>query len=280
MKPNANEVITMATTAPKAPVTAAAAASASLTDALWQRYRGTGDPEARTQLLDRYLGLVHHVARQVAARVSDVVEVDDLVSAGTLGLVQALEGFDLSRGLAFSTFAMRRIRGSILDELRSRDWVPRSVRAKGRQMAAAVAQLEAQLGRAPEPREVAKVLALDLQTYWRWREEIDGAVLVSLDGSVTLDHAESASLEETMSDPNVQSPGDRLSQEETVAGLRQAIGMLPPKERTVLALYYYEELNLRQIAEVLHVTESRVSQIRTQALKRLRSRMVPAQEEA
>lgn len=278
MKPNANEDMTMATTAPKAP--AAAPSSASLTDALWQRYRGTGDPEARTQLLDRYLGLVHHVARQVAARVSDVVEVDDLVSAGTLGLVQALEGFDLSRGLAFSTFAMRRIRGSILDELRSRDWVPRSVRAKGRQMAAAVAQLEASLGRAPEPREVANALALDLGTYWRWREEIDGAVLVSLDGSVTLDHAESASLEETMSDPNVQSPTERLSQEETVAGLRQAIGMLPPKERTVLALYYYEELNLRQIAEVLHVTESRVSQIRTQALKRLRQRMSPAQEEA
>ncbi len=278
MKPNANEVTTMATTAPKAP--ASAPATATLTDALWQRYRGTGDPAARTQLLDRYLGLVHHVARQVAARVSDVVEVDDLVSAGTLGLVQALEGFDLSRGLAFSTFAMRRIRGSILDELRSRDWVPRSVRAKGRQMAAAVAQLEGKLGRAPEPKEVAGVLSLDLETYWRWREEIDGAVLVSLDGSVTLDHAESASLEETMGDPNAQMPGERLSQEETVAGLRHAIGMLPPKERTVLALYYYEELNLRQIAEVLHVTESRVSQIRTQALKRLRQRMAPTQEQS
>ena len=102
-------------------------APATMTDALWQRYRSTGDPEARSQLLDRYLGLVHHVARQIAARVADVVEVDDLVSAGTLGLVQALECFDLSRGLAFSTYAMRRIRGSILDELRSRDWVPRQI---------------------------------------------------------------------------------------------------------------------------------------------------------
>lgn len=252
----------------------------TMTDALWQRYRGTGDPEARSQLLDRYLGLVHHVARQVAARVSDVVEVDDLVSAGTLGLVQALESFDLSRGLAFSTYAMRRIRGSILDELRSRDWVPRSVRAKGRQMATVVAQLEGKLGRAPEPQEVAGVLAIDMPTYWRWREEIDGAVLVSLDGSVTLDHAEAASLEETLSDANAAVPGDMLGQEETVAGLRHAIGMLPPKERTVLALYYYEELNLRQIAEVLHVTESRVSQIRTQALKRLRTRLAPTQESA
>ena len=251
-----------------------------MTDALWQRYRATGDPEARTQLLDRYLGLVHHVARQVAARVSDVVEVDDLVSAGTLGLVQALESFDLSRGLAFSTYAMRRIRGAILDELRSRDWVPRSVRAKGRQMAAVVASLESRLGRAPEPSEVAGALALDMPTYWRWREEVDGAVLVSLDGSLSLDHAEAASLEETLPDHAARVPGEALGEEETVAALKHAIGMLPPKERTVLALYYYEELNLRQIAEVLHVTESRVSQIRTQALKRLRQRLAPTEERA
>jgi RNA polymerase sigma factor for flagellar operon FliA len=254
--------------------------SQTMTDALWQRYRATGDSQARTQLLDRYLGLVHHVARQVAVRVSDVVEVDDLVSAGTLGLVQALESFDLSRGLAFSTYAMRRIRGSILDELRSRDWVPRSVRAKGRQMAAAVALLEGRLGRAPEPQEVAGALSLDMETYWRWREEVDGAVLVSLDGSVTMDHPEAASLEETLSDTSAAVPGEALGHEETVATLRHAIGMLPPKERTVLALYYYEELNLRQIAEVLHVTESRVSQIRTQALKRLRQRLSPTTERA
>jgi RNA polymerase sigma factor for flagellar operon FliA len=136
------------------------------------------------------------------------------------------------------------------------------------------------LGRAPEPREVATALTLDMATYWRWREEVDGAVLVSLDGSVTLDHAESASLEETLRDRTADTPGERLGQEETVATMRQAIGMLPPKERTVLALYYYEELNLREIADVLHVTESRVSQIRTQALKRLRQRVTPNEESA
>ena len=258
--------------------TMSTATTATMTDALWRRYRSTGDPEARSQLLDRYLGLVHHVARQIAARVADVVEVDDLVSAGTLGLVQALECFDLSRGLAFSTYAMRRIRGSILDELRSRDWVPRSVRAKGRQMATVVAGLQGRLGRAPEPQEVAGELSLDMPTYWRWKEAVDGAVLVSLHGSVTSDHYESASLEETLVDNSIPLPGAGLTQDETVATLRLAIGMLPAKERTVLALYYYEELNLRQIAEVLHVTESRVSQIRTQALKRLRHRMAPSRE--
>lgn len=247
--------------------------STTRTDALWHHYRATGDPAARTQLLDRYLGLVHHVARQVAVRVSDVVEVDDLVSAGTLGLVQALESFDLARGLAFSTFAMRRIRGSMLDELRSRDWVPRSVRAKGRQLATALTQLESELGRAPTPAEVAARLTIDMATYWSWRVEVDGAVLVSLDGSATLDPTEATTLEETLGDHAAVIPGDALQQAETVATLQQAIGMLPPRERTVLALYYYEELNLRQVAEVLHVTESRVSQIRTQALKRLRQRL-------
>jgi RNA polymerase sigma factor for flagellar operon FliA len=145
-------------------------------------------------------------------------------------------------------------------------------------MSAVVATLEAQHGRSPEPAEVAKALSLDMNTYWRWREEIDGAVLVSLDGSVSLDHSEAAPLEETLSDPGLPLPGDDLSKEESVAMLRSAIAALPPKERTVLALYYYEELNLRQIAEVIHVTESRVSQIRTQALKRLRERFAPAQE--
>lgn len=252
-----------------------ATSTVTLTGSLWQRYRETADLDARRQLLDRYLGLVHHVARQVAARVSDVVELDDLVSAGTLGLVQALEKFDLARGLAFSTYAMRRIHGAILDELRSRDWVPRSVRSKGRQLAAAVAQLESRLGRAPEPAEVAAALSIDLPSYWRWREEVDGAVLVSLDGGVPLDHTEAATMSEAMADRNTEAPGAALEEQETLAALRIVMGMLPPRERMVLALYYYEELNLRQIAEILHVTESRVSQIRTQALKRLRQRLAP-----
>ncbi|HXE56686.1 MAG TPA: FliA/WhiG family RNA polymerase sigma factor [Gemmatimonadales bacterium] len=245
----------------------------TLTDALWQRYRTDGDPDARAQLLDRYLGLVHHVARQIGARVGSAVELDDLIGAGTLGLVQALESFDLDRGLAFSTFAMRRIRGAILDELRSRDWVPRSVRAKTRQVAATVARLEGRLGRTPEPREVAEALAIDLETYWRWRQEIDGATLVSLDGWVSADDREAGTLEETLADASADEPDAPLYQEETEASLKAAIARLPAKERTVLALYYYEELTLRQIAEVLHVTESRVSQIRTQALRRLRERM-------
>jgi RNA polymerase sigma factor for flagellar operon FliA len=245
---------------------------ATLTDALWARYRSSGDETARTQLLDRYLGLVHHVAREVGAR-TPAVEVEELVSAGTIGLVRALDSFDLSRGLAFSTYAVRRIRGAILDDLRSRDWTPRSVRAKTRKLIAMVAELQAKLGREPEPRELAAALDIDLETYWQWRAAADGNVIVSFDGAAMPGRPGSLTLEETIDNPEAPLPGQALARAEEVDGLRRAIAMLPEKERIVLSLYYYEELNLRQIAEVLHLTESRISQIRTQALKRLRGRM-------
>ena len=124
----------------------------TLTDQLWQRYRESGDCEARSQLLDQYLGLVHHSARELAAKIPQSVELDDLVSAGTLGLIQAMEGFDPARGHVFSTYAMQRIRGAMLDDLRSRDWLPRTARSRARKLAAAIATLETQLERPPEPR--------------------------------------------------------------------------------------------------------------------------------
>jgi RNA polymerase sigma factor for flagellar operon FliA len=245
---------------------------ATLTDALWARYRSTGDQAARAQLLDRYLGLVHHVAREIGAR-TPAVEVEELVSAGTIGLVRALDSFDLSRGLAFSTYAVRRIRGAILDDLRSRDWTPRSVRAKNRKLLAVTASLQAALGRAPEPREVAAALEIDLETYWQWKGASEGGVMLSFDGAAMPGQRSALTLEETLDDPDAPLPGQDLTREEQVEALRKAIDQLPEKERTVLALYYYEELNLRQIAEVLHVTESRISQIRSQALRRLRGRL-------
>jgi RNA polymerase sigma factor for flagellar operon FliA len=245
----------------------------SLTDALWARYRETGDVDARAQLLDRYLGLVHHTAREIGGR-TPAVELDDLVSAGTLGLIRALETFDLSRGLAFSTYAVQRIRGAILDDLLARDWTPRSVRVKGRQIAAAVSTLEKKLARSPEPKEIAEVLNIDVETYWQWRGAVDSGVVLSFEGDATYrDDGALASLEQTLEDPNAPLPGTALAQDEESTLLREAIAELPEKERLVLSLYYYEELNLRQIAEVLHVTESRISQIRTQTLRRLREKL-------
>jgi RNA polymerase sigma factor FliA len=242
---------------------------------LWQRYRGTCDPEARRRLLELYIGLVHHVAREMSRRTT-AVELDDLVSAGTFGLIRALDSFDLSRGLAFSTYAVRRIRGAILDDLRSQDWAPRAVRVKARRLQVATVALEARLGRAPRPEEVAAQLEIDISTYWRWRDDTATRTVVSFEGEPR-SALGPAPLQEILEDGAAGAP-EEMGRREDVRMLRDGIARLPEKERTVMALYYYEELNQRQIAEVLHVTESRVSQIRTQALKRLRARLASAGE--
>jgi RNA polymerase sigma factor for flagellar operon FliA len=242
----------------------------TLTDQLWQRYREHGDCEARAQLLDQYLGLVHHAARELAAKIPQSVELDDLVSAGTLGLIQSLEGFDPSRGHVFSTYAMQRIRGAMLDDLRSRDWLPRAARSRARKLAQVIGILESRLGRQPEPRDIALELGIDIETYWRQWADCDRASTVPLDATMPDSAPGSARLEETIADPDAQDPAQFVAREDGLAHLREAIAALPQKERTVLALYYYEDLNLRQIGEVLHLTESRVSQIRSQALRRLR----------
>lgn len=240
------------------------------TEALWARYRAAGDPEARAQLLVRHLGLVHHVAREVSRRIPSV-ELGELVSAGALGLMKALDSFDLSRGLAFSTYAVLRIRGAILDDLRSRDSTPRSVRIKRRRIEAVASALEARLGRAPTPKEVAERLGIEMSTYWKWKD----AVGVYAEAEAPrLSHGRRFSRDaESHADPSVTLAPQKLMESEHVAHLRRLISRLPEQQRRVLALYYYEELNLRQVGEVLRVSESRVSQIRSQALRRLRAEL-------
>jgi RNA polymerase sigma factor FliA len=242
---------------------------------LWQRYRDNADPDARRQLLELYIGLVHHVAREMCRR-NKAAELDDLVSAGTFGLIRALDSFDLSRGLAFSTYAVRRIRGAMLDDLRSQDWAPRAVRVKARRLQVATTALQYRLGRSPRHEEVAAQLEIDVSTYWRWRDETGSRTVVSYEGESPSSLGGTTALQEILEDPGAVSPQEELGRLEDVKVLRDAIARLPEKERIVMALYYYEELNQRQIAEIMHVTESRVSQIRSQALKRLRSRLAPA----
>jgi RNA polymerase sigma factor FliA len=238
------------------------------TDLLWARYRSAADPEARAQLLTRHLGLVHHVAREVSRRIP-TVELGELVSAGSLGLMKALDSFDLSRGLAFSTYAVLRIRGAILDDLRSRDSTPRSVRVKRRRIESVAAALEAELGCAPTAKQVADRMEIDMATYWKWKDAVgsysEAEVPRPLKGRRPSRDAENHA------DPSATSAAQRLVESEHVAQLQQLISRLPEQQRRVLALYYYEELNLRQVGEILQVSESRISQIRSQALKRLRS---------
>lgn len=251
-----------------------------LTDALWARYRATGDTKIRAQLLDRYLGLVHHSAHQLLRRVSRDIELHDLVGAGTLGLVQALEGFEPERGLAFSTYAMPRIRGAMLDELRGRDWMPRSVRMRSRQFFAVRADLQQKLGRQPAAEEEAEALGLDMATYFRWQEEVDGRVLLQLDAGSDGDDGDRAPrLAESIADLLAAEPGAELDHEQMLERLREGFLQMSSRDRMVLSLYYYEEMNLREIGEVLHVSESRISQIRTRALKRLRELVEIHEEE-
>jgi RNA polymerase sigma factor for flagellar operon FliA len=242
-------------------------------DVLWARYRSAGDADAREQLLARHLGLVHHVAREVARRIPSI-EIGELVSAGALGLMKALDSFDLSRGLAFSTYAVLRIRGAILDDLRSRDSTPRSVRMKRRKIESAAAALEGELGRSPTPKEIAERLEVDLETFWKWKD----AVGIHCEADVpTNSKGQRASRDaENHADPAAGLVSQQLVESEHTAQLQLLIGRLPEQQRRVLALYYYEELNLRQVGEVLKVSESRVSQIRSQALRRLKSEITAA----
>ncbi|HEX5963244.1 MAG TPA: FliA/WhiG family RNA polymerase sigma factor [Gemmatimonadales bacterium] len=242
-------------------------------DILWARYRSAGDPEARDQLLARHLGLVHHVAREVSRRIPSI-EIGELVSAGALGLMKALDSFDLTRGLAFSTYAVLRIRGAILDDLRSRDSTPRSVRMKRRKIESVAAALEAELGRAPTPKEIAERLQIDMETFWKWKDAV--GIHCEADVAANSKGQRASRDAESHADQSVTLASQQLVDSEHVAHLRLLISRLPEQQRKVLALYYYEELNLRQVGEVLQVSESRVSQIRTQALRRLKTEIQAA----
>jgi RNA polymerase sigma factor for flagellar operon FliA len=247
--------------------------SESRIDVLWVRYRSAGDPEAREQLLARHLGLVHHVAREVSRRIPSI-EIGELVSAGALGLMKALDSFDLTRGLAFSTYAVLRIRGAILDDLRSRDSTPRSVRTKRRKIDSVAAALEGELGRSPTPKEIAERLQIDLDTFWKWKDAV--GIHCESDVPVNSKGQRASRDAENHADPSAALVSQQLVNSEHVAHVRHLISRLPEQQRRVLALYYYEELNLRQVGEVLRVSESRVSQIRSQALRRLKTEITAA----
>jgi RNA polymerase sigma factor for flagellar operon FliA len=236
---------------------------------LWERYQSLADVDARDLLLQQYLSLVHFVARRMTGRVS--VEYDELVSAGNVGLLKALDGFDAQRGHAFSTYAVPRIRGAILDDLRRRDWMPRSGRARSRRMFAARAELEGRLHRAPTPAEMAGELGLDLEVYWRWRDELDPLARPDVGAAGTeTGHLSLAGAGHEAGTESEELPDQRLLREERLTGLQAAIGRLPERERRVLALCYFEELTMREVGVALGVTESRVCQLRQQALGRLR----------
>jgi RNA polymerase sigma factor for flagellar operon FliA len=242
------------------------------TKAKWQAF-ARGDVAARDALLAEHLNLVHHVARQLSRALAAPADFDELVSCGTIGLMNALDTFDTSRGLAFSTFAVPRIRGAILDELRRQDHVPRSIRRKTRDVAHARETLTRIFGRPATDPELAEHLGIDVPTLWRWQAETEGAVHVSLDQSAMEHDGNTPMPLELLSNEDEPSVEDEITKEQERELLQGALRRLKDQERIVLTLYYFEDLKLHEIAQVLGLTESRISQIRSKALGKLRGEL-------
>jgi RNA polymerase sigma factor for flagellar operon FliA len=240
---------------------------------LWRKYKENDDQRAREQLVLAFSPLVKYVAGRMSTGLPAHVEEADLISYGLLGLISAIERFDLSREIKFETFAMTRIKGSIIDELRSLDWVPRSVRAKAREIERANSKLEHNLHRAPTDQEVADELEMTMDEFQDALTRISNSSVIALDELWTLSDSsgDQVSLLDTIQDPDAVDPAQAMDVTETKDRLAESIARLPEREKLVIALYYYENLTLREIGEVLGVTESRVSQLHTKAVLRLKS---------
>jgi RNA polymerase sigma factor FliA len=245
--------------------------------ALWSSYKETESPVARDKLIVHYSALVKYVASRVSVGLPQNVEQADLVSYGIFGLIDAIDKFETDRGIKFETYAIRRIRGAIIDELRSIDWVPRSVRAKARAIETAFGSLEGTLGRAPTDTEMAKALEMSESELQAIFAQVSFVGVVALDDVFSRggDRGETTTLADTIADKN-EGPSGLYEVEELRQALATAINRMPEREKVVLTLYYYEGLTLAEIGDVLGVTESRVCQIHTRAVLQLRSKMAAA----
>ena len=248
-------------------------------DRLWVEYKATDDPKLRDALIVHYSPLVKYVAGRVAVGLPQNVEQADLMSYGIFGLIDAIEKFDLERGFKFETYAIARVKGAIIDELRSIDWVPRSVRAKARSLEKAYATLEAKLHRAPTDAEIAHELDMTEAQLQQAFGQISFIGLVALDETLSGgERGESMSLGDTVADAN-PGPMAVYEVEEMRHILADAINGMPEREKIVLTLYYYEGLTLAEIGEILGVTESRVCQIHTKSVIHLRAKIAATERE-
>ncbi len=241
---------------------------------LWQIYRENKDPAIRDRLIRQYSPLVKYVAGKVAVGMPQNVEFDDLVGYGVFGLFDAIEKFDPNKHVKFKTYAVTRIRGAIFDELRSIDWVPRSVRQKTREVEQVIRELESSLGRAATDQEIAKAMGISLKEFEKTLIKISGTSILSLnDVWYTGDESDNVSIADSIESSPSMNPDVIVEKDEIRRVIVQSIQELPEKEKKVLVLYYYEDLTLKEIGAILKVTESRISQLHTRAIMRLRAKL-------
>ncbi len=248
-------------------------------DDVWSRFKDNPTQSDRDQLIVYYAPLVKYVASRIAAGLPQNVDQADLVSYGMFGLIDAITKFDPSRGFKFETYAISRIKGAVLDELRSIDWVPRSVRAKAKSVERAMSKLESQLHRAPTDEEIADELDMSGEQLNTVYNQISSLGLVALDEMLSYNGGDNLTLGDTLPDRQ-DGPGGQYERVEMRQMLADAINRMGEREKIVLTLYYYENLTLAEIGKVLGVTESRVCQIHTKAVLHLRSRLSAAEREA
>jgi len=238
---------------------------------LWELYKKTKRSELLEKLVEKYLNIVHYFANKLHVFTSNVLEREDLYSAGIVGLLEAIDRFDLEKGVSFQTYASIRIKGAIIDEIRRVDWVPRSIRQKSKSIDAAVNNLFSEKGVMPTDEEIAEELELSLQEYYNITDNLGPLFLSSLDTRLYLDSdGEDIDVRDTIEDTGEISIEENIIRERIRERIASSISSLPEKEKLVISLYYYEDLNLKEIAMVLDVTESRVSQMHSSALNKLR----------
>jgi len=244
--------------------------------ALLRKYKE--DPKKLNQkqkdhLIKEYAPLIKFVAQKIAMRLPSNIELDDLISAGVIGLMDAIDKYDPSRDNKFKTYAEFRIRGAILDELRAQDWVPRSIRDKAKLLDKTMVNLESELGRAATDEEVAQALNISIEEFHELVNQVRPVSLLSIDDAQTFSNVDKKSILNLLEGAKINNPYNQLSLKTVKDVIAQAIEDLPERQRLVLSLYYYEDLNLKEIGQVLRVTESRVSQLHAQAVQRLRAKL-------
>jgi RNA polymerase sigma factor for flagellar operon FliA len=255
-----------------------ATAAESALQQLWRDFKKSGDQPLRERLILHYSPLVKYVAGRVGVGLPPNIEQADLVSYGIFGLIDAIEKFDLERAIKFETYAISRIRGAIIDELRSIDWIPRSVRYKAREVERAYASLEAKLHRTPTEPEVAEEMGITLDELHTIFSRVSFVNVVALDELLNVggEKGDKLSLVDTLEDTKAEDPVAAFESEETKYLLAKAINHLPEREKIVVTLYYYEGLTLAEIGQVLGVTESRICQMHTKAVLQLRGHLADA----